>query len=130
MNSLFSYFIKSDYVRAQILAFVRHFVTAAGVSLVAKGYADDSLVQAAAGLATGIVGFWLASLDVKKVDEKIQTALATPAPSQATSTTTVVTSPDPTVSMVLHTESPKGLTPEQEKEETALLNKLQAIRPV
>lgn len=108
--NIFNVLIKSDYVRAQILAFVRHLVTAAGVSLIAKGYADDSLVQAAAGLATGAVGFWLASLDVKKVDEKITVALNTPPP-------------------VLSQPTPQGLSPEQEREYTALLNKLQTIKP-
>lgn len=107
--NIFSYLIKSDYVRAQILGFVRHTVTAIGVGLVANGYADDSLVQGAAGLATGIVGFYLASLDVKKVDQKIKVALATPSP--------------------LQEASPKGMTEEQEKEYTALLNKLQALKP-
>lgn len=129
MNRLFTYLIKSEYIRAQILAQVRHIVTAGGVALAAKGYADDSTVQALVGFSVSLVGFWLAQSDVKRVDDKIQTALATPVASQAISTTTVVTAPDPAVITMLHTESPKGLTPEQEKEETALLNKLQAIRP-
>lgn len=128
-DKLFNYLIKSDYIKAQILAQVRHMVTALGVSLVAKGYADDSTVQACTGLAVALVGFWLANRDVKKVDEKINTALATPLPSQGVSVTTVVTAPDPRVEMVLHSESPKGLSPEQEAEETALLNKLQTLKP-
>lgn len=103
MNSLFSRLIKSDYVRAQILAQVRHIVTAGGVALVAKGYADDSTVQACAGFLTALVGFWLAGHDVKKVDEKITVAL--------------------------HTPTPQGLTPEQEAEVTRLLNKLQTVKP-
>lgn len=80
MNTIFSWFIKSDFVKAQILAVVRHVVTAAGVALVAKGYADDSVVQGALGLATTAVSFWLANMDVKKVDQKIDAALNTVPP--------------------------------------------------
>lgn len=100
MNSVLNWFIKSDFVKAQILAVVRHIVTAAGAALVAKGYADDSVVQGALGLATTVVGFWLANLDVKTVDNKIAVALSS----------------TPTVD---NTPSPSTLS---EKEQTRLLN--------
>ena len=103
LERLFNYLVHSEYVRAQILAQVRHLVTAGGVALVAKGYADDSTVQALAGFAVSLVGFWLGNQDVKKVDEKITVAL--------------------------HTPTPQGLSPEQEQEVTRLLNKLQTIKP-
>jgi len=103
-NNLFNYLIKSDYIRAQILATVRHIVTAGGVALIAKGYADADTVSACAGFAVSLAGFWLAGRDVKKVDEKITVAL--------------------------HTPTPTNLTPEQEQEVTRLLNKLQAIKNV
>lgn len=110
--SLFNYLIKSDFVKAQILAAARHAITIAGTGLVANGYASDSIVQAASGLVCMVLSFYLSQRDVKGVDEKIKVALATPAPNQ-----------------VLTTRSTSGLTPEQEAEETALLNKLQSIRP-
>ncbi len=80
--SIFTSIIKSDYVRAQILAAARHVVTSVGVTLIAHGYADNGTVEALAGLVTAGIGFYLSQLDVKKVDTKIQTALATPVPEQ------------------------------------------------
>lgn len=78
MDSFLSFLIKSDFVRAQVLAVVRHVVTAAGAAAIAKGYADSSMVEGVMGFATSAVGFYLANLDVHKVDTKIQVALATP----------------------------------------------------
>lgn len=79
MDSLLSWFIKSDFVKAQILAQTRHIVTALGAAAVAHGYADHSMVEAMMGFCTSAVGFYLANLDVKSVDGKIKVALNTPA---------------------------------------------------
>lgn len=103
MDSILSWFIKTDFVKAQILAVVRHIVTAIGVALVTHGLANDSMIQDLLGLATTAVSFYLSQLDVKSVDKKIAVALNTP--------------------------SPQGLTEDQEKKETALLNQLQNIKP-
>ena len=103
MNSIFNYLIKSDYVKAQILAFARHAVTTLGAGLVVHGYASSGMVESASGLVCMALSFYLSQRDVKGVDVKIKDALATP--------------------------TPAGLTPEQEQEETALLNKLQTIKP-
>lgn len=100
MNWLFTTLIKSDYVRAQILAMARHLVTSVGAGLVLKGYADNAMVEGAAGLVTTAIGFYLANLDVKKVDTKIAVALAS----------------TPTVD---HEPSPTNIS---EKEQTRLLN--------
>jgi hypothetical protein len=78
MDSLLSWFIKSDFVRAQVLAIVRHLVTIAGTAAVAHGLADQSMVEGALGLATTAVSFYLANLDVKGVDKKMTVALNTP----------------------------------------------------
>jgi hypothetical protein len=102
LDKLFSFVIKNDFVRAQILAFVRHGVTAAGAGLVAKGVIDNNILQDAAGLAVTLVGFWLAHQDVKTVDQKITTALNT----------------EPPVKL----EPTGNITPEQEVEETRRLN--------
>lgn len=77
LDGLFSYLIKNDYVRAQILAAIRGFVKVLGTSLIAKGLADSAVVESAAGFATVVVGFYLSQQDVKTVDTKIETALAT-----------------------------------------------------
>jgi len=102
LDRLFSYVIKSDFVRAQILAFVRHAVTAAGAGLVAKGMIDNNILQDASGLAVALVGFWLGHQDVKAVDQKITVALNTAPPD--------LSKPTP------------EMTPEQEIQETKSLN--------
>ncbi len=66
--------VKSPFIRARLLSAVRAGVTSLGAGLVAKGYADDSIIQGAAGLAVTLVGFWLGDYDVKTVDKKIQAA--------------------------------------------------------
>lgn len=81
MDKLFSYLIKSDFVRAKILAIVRGLVKVAGTYLITKGLADSGMVEAASGLATLAVGFYLSNEDVKQVDRKIE-ALKTPSPIQ------------------------------------------------
>lgn len=116
MDKLLKWLIKSDFVRAKVLAQVRALVTAGGAYLVTAGYVDESIVQLSAGLAVALVGFWLGNEDVKQVDEKIKVALATPTPAEQ-------------AQAVLTTPTPQGLTEEQEREVTKLLNKLQAIRP-
>lgn len=102
-NNLFNYLIKSDYVKAQILAFARHVVTTVGAGLVVHGYASSGMVESASGLVCMAISFYLSQRDVKKVDEKITVALNTP--------------------------TPQGLTPQQEEEVTKLLNKLQTVKP-
>lgn len=71
-------YLKSDYFKAQLLAFTRHVVTAAGSGLVVHGYATDGMVQLSVGLAVATVSFFWSQLDVKWVDGKIQIALQTP----------------------------------------------------
>lgn len=79
MNSLYVYIInktlKSDYFKAWVLAQVRHIITLAGTAAVAKGLADQSIVEGVIGVATTTVSFYLANLDVRNVDNKIQIAL-------------------------------------------------------
>lgn len=81
MNNLYIFIInktiKSDYFKAWVLAQVRHIVTAVGTALVAKGLADNAIVEQVLGTATMIASFYLANLDVKGVDGKIKIALAT-----------------------------------------------------
>lgn len=103
MNPLLQYLIKSDYIKAQILAFTRHAVTTIGAGLVVHGYASSGMIESASGLICMAISFYLSQKDVKTVDEKITVAL--------------------------HTPTPEGLTPEQEVEVTRLLNKLQVIKP-
>lgn len=103
MNFIFDYLIKSDFFKAQILAFARHAVTTVGAGLVVHGYASSGMVESASGLVCMALSFYLSQRDVKKVDQKITSALLTP--------------------------TPQGLTPEQEVEVTRLLNKLQTIKP-
>lgn len=82
MNSLYVYLIqktiKSDYFKAWVLAQVRHVITAVGAAAVAKGLADQSMVEGFIGFTTSAVGFYLAAVDVKQVDGKITVALNTP----------------------------------------------------
>jgi len=103
LDSLFSFVIKSDFIRAQILSMVRHIVTALGAGLVAKGMIDNNILQDAAGLAVAVVGFWMGHQDVNSVDKKITTALNTEPP------------------LKLSSQSPE-MTPEEEVEETRKLN--------
>lgn len=109
MNSLFSWLITSDYVKAQILAFARHLVTTLGAGMIAHGYANSGMVESASGFVCLTISFYLSQRDVKGVDKKIEVALNTPSP--------------------LATPTPTGLTKEQEEKETELLNELQAIKP-
>lgn len=78
MNSMFDWLIKSDFVKAQILAFARHAVTAVGAGLVAHGYANGAMVESASGFIAVAISFYLSQLDVKGVDTKIKVALNTP----------------------------------------------------
>ena len=77
---LFNQIIKSDYVKAFILANARHVATAAGTYLVIHGLANQSIADQLLGLTISIVSFYLANLDVKLVDGKIKVALNTPVP--------------------------------------------------
>lgn len=78
--NFFTWLIKSDYIRAQVLAAARHLVTSIGAGLVLHGYADNGMVEAAAGLVTASLGFYLSQKDVKNVDAKIQVAIAATPP--------------------------------------------------
>lgn len=84
MNSLYVYLIqktiKSDYFKAWVLAQVRHVITVAGTAAIAKGFADQSILEGFLGLATTTVSFYLAAVDVKQVDGKITVALNTAPP--------------------------------------------------
>lgn len=84
MDSLYNFVInntlKSEMFKAFVLANVRHVITGGGVWLVQNGYATNSMVEQAMGLALTIASFYLANLDVKLVDGKIKVALNTPAP--------------------------------------------------
>lgn len=82
MDWLFSQFIKSDFVRAQVLAVVRHLLTALGVALVSHGLADHGMAEDLVGLGVAAASFYLSNLDVKNVDKKITIALNTPSPIQ------------------------------------------------
>lgn len=82
LDSLFSKIIKSEFIRARILAFVRTLSAGLGAWLVSKGLADQSMTDALTGLIVGATSFYLADLDVHIVDGKIKVALLTPTPEQ------------------------------------------------
>ncbi len=103
LDNLVKYLIKSDFVRAKILAAVRGLVKVGGTYLITKGLADSGMVEAASGLATLAVGFYLSNEDVKNVDAKIIDA-------KAEGVEIGLAQPSPIV------------TPEQEINETLLLN--------
>lgn len=97
MNNLYVYLInktiKSPYFKSWVLAQVRHIITAAGATAIAKGYADQSMIEGILGFATTAAGFYLANLDVKSVDGKIKIALGTEPPSDDLTGNTVKTIP-------------------------------------
>lgn len=70
--------LKSEYFKAQVLAQARHWLTGIGTIAIAKGYADSGMMESVIGLVMISISFWLAHLDVKRVDGKIRVALETP----------------------------------------------------
>lgn len=80
MNWLLNKVIKSEYVKAWVLAQARQIVAVVGAGLVAKGYADTGMVETASGLIVLAISFYMQDRDVKNVDKKIQVALDIPPP--------------------------------------------------
>jgi len=118
MNWLVKTLTKNEFVRSWILSQARHVVTAVGATLIAKGYADQGIVEGAAGLVTLTIGFWLSHKDVQNVDKKIEVAKNEFPPNfKIIPLDTVVVRP----TEISDTPSPK-MTPEQEIEQTKLLN--------
>lgn len=106
LDTILNKLIKSEFVKARVLAAVRHGATALGVWLVSKGLADNSMSADIVGFAVAAASFYLADLDVKVVDGKIKVAFLT----------------EPSVKL---DSTPSGkLTPEQEQEVTKQLNTL------
>lgn len=89
LDGLLNKFIKSDYVKAQVLAQARHIATGFGVWLVTKGLADHAMSEDLVGFVMAATSFYLANLDVKVVDGKIKVALETPPPSAPVTPVTV-----------------------------------------
>jgi hypothetical protein len=87
INTVIDKVIKSPNFKARILAAVRHGITSAGAGLVTAGYANSSIIDAAAGLAVMAVSFYLSQLDVTLVDGKIKVALHSEPPQPETSRT-------------------------------------------
>jgi len=54
-------------VRAYVLAYVRHALSAFGAGLVARGYASHSMVEAAIGFVCAAIAFYGAHQDVAGV---------------------------------------------------------------
>lgn len=105
--------ISSGFLKSRIQAGARLALTAGATYLVTKGLADQSVANTIVGSGMAVIAAYLQDLDVKIVDGKIKVALLTPVDT----------------SSMLAQPSPQGLTEDQEKKETALLNQLQNIKP-
>lgn len=76
MTGFFQSLIANPTIRAYVIASIRHLATAAGAALVARGLGDASTSTALVGLAMAVVSWGFSQLDVKKVDAKINRAIA------------------------------------------------------
>lgn len=107
--------VSSGFLKSRIQAGARALALGGAGWLVQHGLATNSTSQVIVASIMAIVAVYLQDLDVKIVDGKIKIALNETPPDK--------------LQTVLAIHSPQGLTPEQEQQETKLLNELQALKP-